>query len=584
MPRRLLARRGAVLAVVCAVVAATPVASAAPRWERHPLTLPNDPQTLMELGPPGDLQFRPGSTNRALLAIEGKGTFPRMGLFTYDGQAWTPLAEVCGAEADNARIAWAGPREFWTIAQPSAPRGGNGGEYINGGDGLGLCHFRDGQVVGSYSRPPSDPDRLFELEAAACAGPADCWFGGIGADDPTGSRFGAFHVRWDGSSLGVVYAPQGRGVTDLGSIGGTFVESVLRRRSQESQMPPDLAAPEPVPALLHTIQGSAFHNVDWFPNRDLDSDGEADVPADGTELNALDVDGDEVWAVGGGAPLVSRGPVAAHYAGGDWQEVPLVPGHFDPNERFTDVAAIPGSADAWVVAQPAFGDLSRGRPSVVRLSPTGAVLDEFTGFSDKLDGAAAKIDCASVTECWLATYRGILYHYTDPAGPQPPQDVDPAFSEVIRERPNEAIPQVVPDALPVDDSLLFAPPPIELPKPPPSAPRQPRRCQPRPALVDVVRSAVRGRTRLVLEVTVRLRRRARVQLVGFRGKRLVGRSSARRLRRGRHTLEMQVRRDRFPQRLRFRTRELTRPTCRRGGSAPEETFVTTGSSRRTGRG
>ena len=64
------------------------------------------------------------------------------------------------------------------------------------------------------------------MNAAACNGPSDCWFGGIGAQDPTGERRGAFHLHWDGAALQTVYAPQGRGVTDIEAhVGGTFFET-----------------------------------------------------------------------------------------------------------------------------------------------------------------------------------------------------------------------------------------------------------------------------------------------------------------------------------------------------------------------
>jgi hypothetical protein len=559
-------------ALAAAAAAAAPSATAAPQWQFHPLVFPNDPNTLMELGAPGDLQFRPGSNNRALLTISGAGTFPKAGIFTFDGVDWKPLAEVCGTAAEHARVAWAGPAEFWAIAQPSPPRGGSAGaDYPEGGDGLGLCHFRDGQVVGSYSRAPGDPDRFFELEAAACRGPSDCWFGGIGADDPTGSRFGAFHVRWDGAAVTTVYAPQGRGVTDVAAIGNGFFESVRKLRRPDSSEPPDLAEEEPVPALLHTIENGVFRNVDWFPET-FEQD---------TELYGLDVDGQEAWAVGGGAPLggggavVPRGPIAVRFSGGAWREVPIATGVFGPEDRFTDVAAVPGSDDAWVTVQPARGNLALMRPQVARLSPTGAVLERFSPSQSR--GAAAKMDCVSPIDCWMVTQRGLLYHFFDPAAPRPARDTDPAFAEVITDRPNEAFAQSIPPGNPEDDSLLFAPPPIELPQePPPPAPR-PGPCQPRSALIKVLKSSVRGTERMKLRVAFSLRRRARVRLVGYKGKRPVSRSPARTLKRGRHAIALRVTRKRFPTRLRFRTKELTRGRCRRGASSPGgDDTVTTG--------
>ncbi len=69
------------------------------------------------------------------------------------------------------------------------------------------------------------------MNAAACNGPNDCWFGGIGSRDPTGTRVGAFHLHWDGSALRTVYnAGSGRGVSDLEAV-GFGLRRVGRRRA-----------------------------------------------------------------------------------------------------------------------------------------------------------------------------------------------------------------------------------------------------------------------------------------------------------------------------------------------------------------
>ncbi len=60
----------------------------------------------------------------------------------------------------------------------------------------------------------------------------------------------------------------------------------------------------------------------------------------------------------------------------------------------------------------------------------------------------------------MVTWAGWLFHYSD--GTPLPLDTDPAFQGTIEFRPNEAAEQFIPDRLPVDDSQLFAPPPLEL--------------------------------------------------------------------------------------------------------------------------
>ena len=65
------------------------------------------------------------------------------------------------------------------------------------------------------------------MDAAACDGPNDCWFAGIGSEDPSGQRIGAFHLHWDGTNLTSSYQPQGRGVSGLAFFDGTFYESTF---------------------------------------------------------------------------------------------------------------------------------------------------------------------------------------------------------------------------------------------------------------------------------------------------------------------------------------------------------------------
>ena len=104
--------------------------------------------------------------------VEGNAVVPA-GLFFWNGRAWGQLSTVCGGSGEASRIAWAGPDEFWVITEPSEPRVGSG---------LGLCHFKDGVVVGSYSTPLQSPDPFRPMDAAACNGPSDCWFAGIGSE------------------------------------------------------------------------------------------------------------------------------------------------------------------------------------------------------------------------------------------------------------------------------------------------------------------------------------------------------------------------------------------------------------------
>ena len=144
-------------------------------------------------GRPASLTF--WAPNRGLLAVEGNSVVPR-GILAWDGESWHTLATVCGGPGDTMRIAWAGPTEFWTVSEPSRPRQGSG---------TALCRFKDGVVVGSYSTADNAADPYRQMNAAACRAADDCWFGGIGSRDPTGTRVGAFHLHWDGAALRTVY-------------------------------------------------------------------------------------------------------------------------------------------------------------------------------------------------------------------------------------------------------------------------------------------------------------------------------------------------------------------------------------------
>ncbi len=171
-------------------------------------------------------------------------------------------------------------------------------------------------------------------------------------------------------------------------------------------------------------------------------------------------------------------------------------------------------------------------------------------------GAAAKIDCPAAGDCWMVTVLGYVFHL---GGGGLARDDDPAFAGVIGTRPDDArTPQFTPDALPVDDSQRFAPPPAPEQETP-AAPESKRLAR----LLRVVRAGLRRGT-LRYELRIRLARKARVGVVAERRVRrggrtrttVVARVPTRTLRSGLHTLRMRFRRDRWPNRMRFALREL----------------------------
>ena len=551
----------ALMAAVCAGGAA-----AEPAWKlEQPAPPPGSPFTV-PLGRPGDLQFL--APNHGLLAVSGNATVPA-GLYFYDGVEWRQLSTVCGGPGRTTRIAIASAREFWTITMPSRPRPPT--------EGTALCHFRDGQVVASYSTPVQSPDPFREMTAAACTGPSNCWFGGIGSEDQTGERRGAFHLHWDGSGLTTVYAPQGRGVSDMEAhVGGTLYETVrVGKTPGDRSADVDLAEPEARPRLIHRITNGLFANDPFLPAAD------EGAPAEWSELLALDGDGQQLWAAGGGAtsgPAAALGtngiyprlPLAAFLDGTGWREVGFPAAGFSSTDRFVDIAAVPGTTDAWAAVE-RFGEAGQtgafARVALLKRDGTATVTSLPASESGR--GSASKIAFSAPNEGWMVTDAGWVFHYTD--GTVYPRNTDPAFAGQITFRPNEAAEQFIPDAPPVDDSELFKPPPVEIEQSP--APAVTRRL---PALLRQVRSKLRGRT---LIVTFRLTRRARVQLLGRRKGRTVARTKPRMLGPGRHRLRLKLDRKRWPQRLSFRVREPGVPT---GEDAPSGDTVPTGDTISTG--
>lgn len=525
------------LATVVSCAAAPSLAAASSSWRLAQPPPPQGAPFKTALGPPGDLQF--WAANRGLLGVEGNSLIAR-GIYYFNGEQWRPLAVVCGGSADTMRIAWAGPDEFWTVSAPSSPRIG---------DGISLCHFKGGEVVGSYGTLPQSADPYQPMNAAACSGPNDCWFGGGASRDPSGTRAGAFRIHWNGTALTTSYGPQGRAISDLEPFAGTFYESLYVGSRRET---PDEAVnrtPEPTPLLLHSLATGLFTGDPFVPA------AEPGVPSDGSELLALDANGERLWAVGGGAAsgpavpsggVVARQPLVATKSSGPFVELEMSApvGTFSDSDRFADVAAVPASATAWAAVQ-SFAERrsSNARAKVALLNAeTGAVSVERLPASGSGRGSATRVACPSAEQCWLATWAGWLFQYSD--GNALPLDNDPAFERLISFRPNESAAQFVPDTPPVDDSLLLAPPPVEV-EPVVVTPTKVVKIKP---LLKSVRSKLRGMT---LRISFTLVRKAKVSLIARRGGKVVARSKAKLMMPGKRSVSLRLKRKQWPTKLAF---------------------------------
>jgi hypothetical protein len=547
--------------------AAGGVAGAA-EWRPHDLPAPPGGLYSVPAGFVGDLSF--WAPNRGLMTVAGNNSVTS-GLYSWDGVSWHQLSTVCGG-GQNSRIAWAGPTEFWTITVPSAGTATSG---------TGLCHFKDGAVVGSYSfyNVPAFGSSV-PVNAATCRSANDCWFGGVGSVGADGTQPGAFHLHWDGSDLRPVVNGQGRGVSDLITHGGAVLESTfVGIGAGVAAQPPFLRRPEDLPALLHRIDGESFVNDPFVPTP------VTDVPADGTELRSMDTNGTTAWAVGGGAGsgpaatngTVQRTPVAVRKdGGGAWEQLSLS-GDLPTDHWFGAVAAVPGERSAWATVTQtevggAFASGELAAPSVAQIADDGTVrrdiLNRATGPSAR--GAATAVACPTANDCWVATAKGFLYRRTDRE--TYPRDTDPAFQGTISIRPNEAAAQAIADDPPADDSRLLAPP-VELPKE--GDAEAAIECAAPPALVTRVKASTgklskRQRRQVNAKVTLvvrfRLARRAKVGMTFKRGKRTVARIKPRALKAGTRKLTVTVRRKSFPKNIRFSLKELTTPECAAGSS------------------
>jgi len=496
------------------------------------------------LSTPDDMEFY--APNEGLLSVQGNAVVAP-GLFFYNGRDWHQLSTVCGGSGEVSRIAWAGPDEFWTITEPSEPRSGAG---------LGLCHFKDGVVVGSYSTAYQSPEPFRAMDAAACDGPDDCWFAGIGSQDPSGQHIGAFHLHWNGSSLIGSYQPQGRGVSALAFFGGAFYESTfVGAQPGDTTDPVTLASPEPDgPSLIHKLVGETFTDAGFLP---YPYQG---VPTEGTELLSAKSDGSDLWFSGGGAASgpaapkegsVPSPPLAVHYSGAFFQQAPIDTSLFGPEDRFVDVAPVPGTETAWVADQPySQRGSSTARAKVALIGADGETLLDTLPVSGVGRGSAQVVAATGPEEAWMATSAGWIFHYTN--GTVLPEDTDPSWAGTITVRPNESVAQFVPDAPPPDDSELFAPPPVAVEQAPSAETPVPEII---PELLKDIRVSRHG---LTVTVSFELAGLADVQLVAKRDGRAIAETTKQRLKAGKHSLKLSFSVKRWPSGLSFKTKALVK--------------------------
>jgi hypothetical protein len=566
----------ALAAALTALLAAQPISADASdegaSWRFAPAEAPPAPPGVepskfpTALGGVSDIEF--WSPNRGLLMTSGNALVSA-GLYAYDGRSWHQLSTVCGAS--DGRIAWAGPDEFWTISNQRSGQLVVGG-YGNSLEDVSLCHFANGQVVGSYAMPVEQPDSYRPMNAAACDGPDDCWFGG---ELGQGTNSGAFHLYWNGSALSVVYSPQDHAIASMALQDGQLYESV-QIAPEDTYTSKEKAGNPP---LLHTIEPSdpseVFHNVfpteagcvgycPTLPSYGTDAHGRPVAP-DTLSGFALSSDwsqsGDgpqvpQLWALAGHdttRPPSNEGiahPLVLRLSGQEWtQAVPNL-ASFEAGEDPLGIAADPGEQAAWITIQ---SEDSVAHVDLLSAAEGGgkweiserAQLGPEQGVGAR--GVAGPISCPAPHECWMATNEGWLFHLTD--GAQPETDTDPFFDGqdgVIAYRPpDNGVPEVLPDTAPEENSLQDQQPPVVATT---TAPIAESKVTPKKkALLSHVHTRLlRGD---LLELTFTLSGSAHVQLLASRHGSVVARTRKETLRKGSHSLEVRLNPQRWPTKL-----------------------------------
>jgi hypothetical protein len=595
-----------VLAALAALFAPGPRAQAQTSavWRFAPALAPAAPPGEeaalypVPVGEVGQISF--WAPNRGLLITGGTqngsppGPVPA-GLYAYDGENWHELSTVCGGS--QGRIAWAGPDEFWTISDQRPGQVTAQQQRIDELQSLSLCHFLDGEVVGSYAMPLGVPGSYLKMDAAACLSADDCWFGGR---DGQGSNAGSFHLHWNGSEVVASYDLSDHAVTSMANLGGKIWEG-LAIGPEDTLLPGEEALH---PSVIRTISPAGQASLcgggaSPFCNAFLFSEGHQlpayplgvlpdaltgfDVASDGSPLG---VGATQLWAAADPAPGVSpAAPLTIlRDSHGGWAQVlptsegsiPLPPGTTLGGSRGEGLGSDAEIVGAQALApEPDTGDVwlslyheAGGAAEVALLEGSGSIAetDELPGPQDPVGfrGRAGPIACAAPHDCWMATERapgpdgrlsasGWLFHLTD--GSRLPLDTDPNLDKLITSRPADAsVPTIYPDAPPVDDSLANQQPAAAPSAPPLEVASPPAKVKRVPPLVMRVKSRLEHHRVLVISFT--LTARAHVRLIARRRKQVVAQTRLESLRPGPHTLSLSLDPARWPTGLQFQAKPI----------------------------
>lgn len=501
--------------VALAALAGTPWAGAAePEWHsEQPVAAGID--VPVALGEVSAMAF--WSPNKGVLVTSGTGGTPA-GVYAYDGSGWYLYSTVCASGHEGGGIAISGPDEFWTIADYGEPQEGIGASETAERNRT-LCHFAEGKVVASYAEPAASAEAFEKMSAAACAGPADCWFGGVELRQPAPNR-DPFHLHWDGE------AP-------------VAVPSRTLSEPEVRSMPGDVQG-------LEFAQGRLFEAVSAAPYlREVS-------PADPRRFLSVEPLGEitgpfvlstdplqqQLWAGNRAGAVLRLGSAG-------FETVTVDPNIFagiegQPGFGIQAIGAEPGSEAAWLGG--GFDDAEVRR---VNADGTLGPIVELPQPSEELNpkGAAKHIVCPASNQCWMVTENGWLFHLGGP--PAEGVNTDPLMHRLITTRPKDASSRTfIPAGLPEDNSgetepIKTVPQQIE-----PFPEHRPRR-----SIVYAVHQKMVAK--LVLQLSFKLRARAHVRLQAKYHGKVVAKTPRLTLGKGPHKLHLKLDPKRWPTGLDF---------------------------------
>ncbi|MGH2853597.1 MAG: hypothetical protein ACRDLF_05330 [Solirubrobacteraceae bacterium] len=542
------------------------------------------------LGQIGDIEF--WEPNRGLLITHGNGPAVPPGVWAYDGVEWREIAEVCGASEGS--IAWAGPEDFWTVSdgRPGQANESSGTQFERAVplEDNTLCHFAAGQVVGSYAHPAGQADSYQAMHAAGCIPPPppavtseDCWFGGDPLPEP---QLGAFHLHWDGSALEAEpYPGEGHAVESMSVLEGVLYESVRVRAGDlvakeqsrypvvhaiepeatppiapEAEEPPLYGSSSELTSALDFLHLSAAEGALWGAAGK--SSKAIEPPEEAGQVTVVRrVQG--VWSqlIGPGAPTSGTPPrPLGRVLPSEAEELQLL-GGAAKDAAVAGIAAEPGSEDAWLALRPPTGSGEGVSAVLLHISAEGKVLGTQTlpsksaieaGAGPK--GAAARISCPAVEDCWMATTEGWLYHLAPEREQTLPRSEIAGFGSVITYRPpDQGLPQVVADAPPPDTSGLNEETPLQSDvNDETTQPASGSKVQ-LPLLSRLHSRLLHGST---LQLSFHLAVKARVRLLAKRHGRVVAATPMRTLKAGNRTLRLSLDPRSWPTKLSLQTHAL----------------------------